>query len=279
MYCILFLVGRFGPEVLEIPNARWVRVAAIVKPLNYLGLNLLNSHALGSQSCTSQSQGSQSTLVSECTGSSLQHFPLHTVGEAGHMNPGHLKAAYLAKWVYQLKQEELTGLGGLLNINLHVLRQMGDENPTPVQWAVLEDEDAFYVTFKGTDNFVDVVIDFDLTLTDFCDMRVHNGISGGLQHKPPDGKSVLDELEECLGSVSVQNAKEVILCGHSLGGGYAILAALFLLYRGFHVTQVVTFGAPQVLVPDMDNPGCRWLDEITTLYVKLGLGIPLRKLK
>eukprot|EP00913_Durusdinium_trenchii_P018790 g17657.t1 len=28
-------------QVLEIPNARWVRVAAIVKPLNYLGLNLL----------------------------------------------------------------------------------------------------------------------------------------------------------------------------------------------------------------------------------------------
>ena len=259
--------------MLKIPNALLTSVAALVKPL-----------LLGSRSSTSQSSSVavSSELGESGSASRINRgapFPFEMVGEAGRVHPGHLKAAYLAKWVYQLRQEELTGLGGLLNIHLHVLRRMGDENPTPVQWAVLEDEDAFYVTFKGTDNFVDVVIDFDLTLTDFCDMRVHNGISGGLQHKPPDGKSVLDELEECLGSVSVQNAKEVILCGHSLGGGYAILAALFLLYRGFHVTQVVTFGAPQVLVPDMDNPGCRWLDEITTLYVKLGLGIPLRKLK
>ncbi|CAK9074738.1 unnamed protein product [Durusdinium trenchii] len=255
-------------KVLKIPNALLTSVAALVKPL-----------LLGSRSSTSQSSSVavSSELGESGSASRINRgapFPFEMVGEAGRVHPGHLKAAYLAKWVYQLRQEELTGLGGLLNIHLHVLRRMGDENPTPVQWAVLEDEDAFYVTFKGTDNFVDVVIDFDLTLRCFCDMRVHNGISGGLQHKPPDGKSVLDELEECLGSVSVQNAKEVILCGHSLGGGYAILAALFLLYRGFRVTQVVTFGAPQVLVPDMGSPGCRWLDEITTLYVNAWDPVP-----
>lgn len=74
--------------------------------------------------------------------------------------------------------------------------------------------------------------------------------------------ATIEELQQ-----SNPGLQNVVMCGHSLGGAYAILAGLDRLHRGLGVTSVVGFGAPQVIVPDRTNPYWQKLDEITTVYV------------
>ena len=135
---------------------------------------------------------------------------------------------------------------------------------------MLEDEDVFYVTFKGTDNLFEMIIDLDVLLTRFCGLQVHNGMAGALQHEQAGGMSVLEELRTMAYTFGAQG-KPVILTGHSLGGGYALLAGLYLLEHGCAdvVSQAVTFGAPQVMVPNVESRSCQQLERITTLYVRL----------
>ena len=77
---------------------------------------------------------------------------------------------------------------------------------------------------------------------------------------------VLQALQEHL-----QQGDRLVLCGHSLGGGYAQVMAVHLLSRNVDVAAVRTFGAPHVLVPpsrqeDRQKLWCT-LDSITQHWV------------
>jgi pimeloyl-ACP methyl ester carboxylesterase len=65
----------------------------------------------------------------------------------------------------------------------------------------------------------------------------------------------VDVLEQVIEHVSKHRkpSQGLVVCGHSLGGGYAQLAALELLQHDnskFSPSAVVTFGSPLVIVPD-----------------------------
>ena len=49
--------------------------------------------------------------------------------------------------------------------------------------------------------------------------------------------------------------ERLVLCGHSLGGGYAQVMAVHLLSRRVQVAAVRTFGAPHVFVPPEQEEG------------------------
>eukprot|EP00927_Polykrikos_kofoidii_P061209 TRINITY_DN56075_c0_g1_i1.p1 TRINITY_DN56075_c0_g1~~TRINITY_DN56075_c0_g1_i1.p1 ORF type:complete len:870 (-),score=146.02 TRINITY_DN56075_c0_g1_i1:314-2890(-) len=139
-----------------------------------------------------------------------------------------------------------------------------------VQWAVVSCGDTIYATFRGTSDLIDVFFDLDISAhyVPEYDLRVHAGMWTALHkrdHHVVD--SVIAEVRAARRSRNDWQMCRVVLCGHSLGGGYALLTALDMLHRGMQVTQVVTFGAPQVVVRDPDVLLWQKLNEIATLYV------------
>jgi hypothetical protein len=80
--------------------------------------------------------------------------------------------------------------------------------------------------------------------------------------KEPTTKGVFDKLQE----YSNQGMK-IVICGHSLGGGYAVLCGLELLHMGVDIHAVVAHGAPQVIVPNSDSKLWCHLGGKTIAYV------------
>ena len=62
------------------------------------------------------------------------------------------------------------------------------------------------------------------------------------------GFKVLDEISRKLKEVGAVG-KPLVLCGHSLGGGYAQAAACYLLELGWDIAAVRTFGSLHPLAP------------------------------
>lgn len=88
-----------------------------------------------------------------------------------------------------------------------------------------------------------------------------------LRHRPLDLVRLIREREP--------NLRHLVICGHSLGGGSAIITALDALYEGVHDLSVVTFGAPHVVVPPRQrHPLWDALDGRATLYVRAWDAVP-----
>ncbi|MGE5391384.1 MAG: lipase family protein [Deltaproteobacteria bacterium] len=122
----------------------------------------------------------------------------------------------------------------------------------------------YALAFRGTDALADVISDFDFRLQSFpisegaagMDFLVHNGMYVLEQHLESQaglisfGQSENTEtLLEVLEQEEKRNRALFYLCGHSLGGGIAVLFALRLIeHYGFAPEQIViyTFGAPPV---------------------------------
>ena len=122
------------------------------------------------------------------------------------------------------------------------------EGKNPVQWAIAlsNDGNTAIVVFKGTDNPMDAVVGISAILDykESLDLEVHSGMWGAL-HVKKNGvaEQIMAELRE------VGGGREVVVCGHSLGGGYALLLALEMLQRNMKVSAVISHGGPQVIVP------------------------------
>jgi hypothetical protein len=116
-----------------------------------------------------------------------------------------------------------------------------------VQWAILKREQTAYVVFRGTQNPFDWTINTGVSTVPMTTVTwrghhliVHNGMLGGLKDDRCSALSTLTEKLLDLGPESI------VLCGHSLGGGYAMIAAAELLQLVQPVTSIYTFGSPMV---------------------------------
>jgi hypothetical protein len=159
----------------------------------------------------------------------------------------------------------------LLPEGLHVEHERLLVDGNIVQWAIVSSADTIYVVFKGTDNVTDCMIDGSVITCDTPHgLRVHSGMWNALQQSRNDNKHhtlkcIIGVLRELLSGRS--EGKEVVLCGHSLGGGYAILTSLELIANEIEVAAVLTFGAPQVIVPNQDLDIWHKLDSCTILFI------------
>lgn len=117
-------------------------------------------------------------------------------------------------------------------------------------------------------------------------LRVHGGMWSALH---TDALGVLPRIIEKLRArqhdplSTCGSMKRLVICGHSLGGGYALLTALELFAKGAQQTyskqgeaplslkvycpEVVTFGCPQVIVPDQTNTLWNSLKAVSTCVV------------
>lgn len=107
-----------------------------------------------------------------------------------------------------------------------------------------------YITFRGTDSILDVLTDLNVLkvsmdlygIPDENRPKVHYGFLKQF-------RSIQNELDELVEEFMLSNykVKDIIITGHSLGGGLATLASLHygLKYKGISVF-CVSFGSPRV---------------------------------
>eukprot|EP00933_Yihiella_yeosuensis_P031992 TRINITY_DN25578_c0_g1_i1.p1 TRINITY_DN25578_c0_g1~~TRINITY_DN25578_c0_g1_i1.p1 ORF type:complete len:884 (-),score=129.52 TRINITY_DN25578_c0_g1_i1:277-2928(-) len=142
-------------------------------------------------------------------------------------------------------------------------------------WSVFTCADSIWVSFRGTKSLVDAVVDIGVV--------PFGGASHGLQVQGVMWLSLTQRNHHTLNAINDVVAKlqkdrpelqKVILCGHSLGGSYAILLGLYRLHLGLAVTSIEAFGAPQCVVPDRDHELWQRLNELTTVYVNAWDTVP-----
>jgi len=134
-----------------------------------------------------------------------------------------------------------------------------------IQWALLSDAACVFVVFKGTSEAMDAVIDLSALPLYGCShgLGVHCGMWTALRQRTPEADIIRDKVQSELQA----SPKKLIFCGHSLGGGYALLTGLDFLELGEEVDAVITFGAPQVLVPEDSSELWHQLRKITRQFV------------
>lgn len=137
-----------------------------------------------------------------------------------------------------------------------------------VQWAVLTDADTVYVTFRGTADFWDVIIDMNFMTYDYAEhgLSVQSAVWTCLHKKSHHVVEMSMQEVRKLRQARPELAN-LVVTGHSLGGAYAIVAGLDMLHLGLDVTRVITFGCPQVIVPDRENAIWKRMNELSILYV------------
>lgn len=181
-------------------------------------------------------------------------------------------------WLQSASSEDIECISGsiLPDSAQEVERYLAGPGGNAVQWGIVIIEDVIYVTFRGT------VTKFDAITDSFCipcydtdhGLAVHSAAHTQLHQQPHHVVSMVAEHIRRLRTASAPNYLRVVLVGHSLGGAYALLTGLHLLNQNIDVTKVITFGAPQVVVPDPDNRIWQKMNEITSLYVNRYDAIP-----
>ncbi|CAE7520819.1 unnamed protein product [Symbiodinium sp. CCMP2592] len=131
--------------------------------------------------------------------------------------------------------------------NVDVLVSAPDASP--VHWLLARSGKAIYLCFRGTANVQDALIDL-AAVPDYFRFAEHgSGVHGGIAHALEQrGKNVVKDVLKAL-QQHRKDGEQLVLCGHSLGGGYAQVMAVHLLSRNEEVSAVCTFGSPHVFIP------------------------------
>ena len=118
-----------------------------------------------------------------------------------------------------------------------------NNNPTDTQLFIAYDKDNIFISFRGTKDFGDWIINAGISFTRITHGRVHAGFNRALD-------SVWDQIIQIL--VAIQTTGQSIwITGHSLGGALAVLTAERLTYfvdpiRQWKLNGLYTFGQPRV---------------------------------
>lgn len=121
------------------------------------------------------------------------------------------------------------------------------DSGTDTQGRFLEHDTHRVLSFRGTEiaklgdiqtDFKKELVNFPPSLLDVGNMKVHEGFATGLA-------SVWQQIREYLHAA--ERPKPLLITGHSLGGGLAVLAAFVLRRqaRPFAIQGVYTFGQPR----------------------------------
>jgi len=100
---------------------------------------------------------------------------------------------------------------------------------------------------RGTKTIADVFTDALMDPTDFKTGKAHDGIVKSGEFLVNKHKTFLDELKKI-----AKGDLEVIVTGHSLGAGGAVISGIMLHDLGFNV-KVVGFGCPALLSEDLSK--------------------------
>ncbi|CAE7260280.1 unnamed protein product [Symbiodinium natans] len=143
---------------------------------------------------------------------------------------------------------------------------------SPVMWLLARSGAAMYLAFRGTADVQDAAIDLS-AVPDYGKFKEHGiGVHGGMAHTlEQEGDDINHVVKDVLQALDRHRGigEPLVLCGHSLGGGYAQVMAVHLLSRDVRISAVRTFGSPHVLVPMSPQPGQLWqrLHAITLHWV------------
>uniref|UniRef100_A0A7S1F8A6 Fungal lipase-type domain-containing protein n=1 Tax=Noctiluca scintillans TaxID=2966 RepID=A0A7S1F8A6_NOCSC len=252
------LCAKPQERVRRMPNSVLSRAARV---LQSLGVNVAHSAPAAS---TSQGVALTSAIDVASPGP-LCGFPID--GNCpGHDHSGAQDCAQLSLWIYD---SDLTV--PVLSAPVEDWEAHLAQDGRVVQWASVLSGDTLYMTFRGTSEFVDCVIDMSALAFDHAahGVRVHAGAWTALHQRRHDVAALAAERVKSVRE-KIEGKLKLVLCGHSLGGAYAILTALELQHLGEEVSAVMTFGSPHVLVPprpEDDNGAWQRLSDITTSYV------------
>ncbi len=104
--------------------------------------------------------------------------------------------------------------------------------------------DAVVLAFRGTDGLADAKTDIKARKDrrPWLTGRAHRGFLGALEHVWPSIYAALSQAEESAAPMPLR----IYVCGHSLGGALATLAAARLSRLCFAVTGCYVYGCPRV---------------------------------
>jgi hypothetical protein len=179
-----------------------------------------------------------------------------------------------------------------------VAQELSELSEESRRFEAVSNANTIVVPFKGTNSLLDVVIDAGGVpmYASELGLQVHGTMWASLHSSAKStADQLLEQLEPFVHRSSPNSADgqpiDLILTGHSLGGGFALLVALELIARGMkrggessyeaHVAGaeatsgvdwrfnplVLTFGAPMVVVPDTSNELWNALNERAFLFV------------
>ena len=186
-------------------------------------------------------------------------------------------------WIYETDVAAAVAKCSAYKHNTQVLRvqqEDGDDVVVPCTWALLRHKKTLIVVFRGTSwkHVIDILVDMSavpIACPLDAGIAVHSGMWSAthMEHHQRDAHASRMVRE------ALKNEKEkasfdypVYVCGHSLGGGLALMVALDLMHAGYSA-RIRTFGAPQVLFemspPLRTTPPTLWarLNEQTISYV------------
>lgn len=190
-------------------------------------------------------------------------------------------AAFLsAYWVYNTTELDLRQ-GLLDSMEMPVVHVSAPEGQAAslVQWAVVNTAEISFLVFKGTDNLVDVLADLDGTPIGLSIPRagtddqeglglsIHGGMWTKLvaQGEKLGAQTTIEKIWDALRLF--QGSRRIVVCGHSLGGAYAELAALAILHKDIEIMAVMSFGGPMVIEPNRANPLWSKLNDVSKVSI------------
>ena len=99
-------------------------------------------------------------------------------------------------------------------------------------------KDKFIIAFRGTDDRSDVISDINvIPLYKKKYGWIHRGVYNAAEE-------LIGQVKNAIKYLNADN-KPIYITGHSLGGAMACIAALMLENEGYHISGVITFGAPK----------------------------------
>jgi hypothetical protein len=127
------------------------------------------------------------------------------------------------------------------------------------------------VCFRGTQELADWKTNITLTGRSitfhekFAAVRIHSGFHDAWLEVRPSLLRYLDEVGVTKWSQKLKEddkCHEVLIGGHSLGGALAAIGGIDLIFQGYHVLGIYTFGQPKVFGSETTDETWKVLDHL-----------------